>query len=226
MTLEYATIAKLLDHALLSPAMPREELERGLAFARQYAVASVCIVPYAVALARDALAGSDVLVGTVIGFPHGTQATAVKFFEAEQALLDGAQELDAVVNVNRVLSGEFDSVRSEMAALTETAHAAGAKIKVIFENCYLEDRHKVRLCQIAAECGVDWVKTSTGVGPGGATLADVQLMRQHVPPSVGVKASGGVRTLANVLSFRPYVTRCGTSSSRAILDELRASARP
>jgi deoxyribose-phosphate aldolase len=218
---EYAAVAKLIDHALLAPTLTEDDLEEGLSFARRYDVASVCIVPFAVARAREVLSGSDVRVGTVIGFPHGSHATRIKVAEAELALADGAEELDAVVNVNRVLSEDFADVAREIAVLTELTHARGGKIKIIFENCYLQDRHKIRLCEIAGECGADWVKTSTGVGPSGATMHDLALMRRHAPAAVQVKASGGVRDLDTVLGMREFVTRCGTSRSREILDECR-----
>lgn len=219
--LKYADIAKMLDHALLAPTLPRQSLEAGLEFARDYQVASVCIVPFYVGRAAEVLSGSGVLVGTVIGFPHGTQATEIKLAEARRALQDGASELDVVVNINLVLSDDFEPVKSEIQALTELSHGASSKIKIIFENCYLEDHHKIQLCEISGECGVDWVKTSTGVGPGGATLADLALMRRYAPPQVQVKASGGVRSLESVLQMRQFATRCGTSRSREILDEFR-----
>jgi deoxyribose-phosphate aldolase len=156
----------------------------------------------------------------VIGFPHGGQALDTKARECEHALRDGAEELDAVVNVHRVLSDDFAYVKRELSLLTAITHAGRGKIKIIFENCYLEARHKIRLCELCGEVGVDWVKTSTGFGPSGATLADLALMRQHTPPAVGVKASGGLRDLDTVLAMRPYVTRCGASRTREILDEL------
>lgn len=215
-------IAKMLDHALLSPTLRREDLEAGLRFALEYQVATVCIVPFYVARAAEVLGSSDVLVSTVVGYPHGSHATSTKIAETRSALDDGAREIDFVVNINLVLSEEFALVKSEVLALTELCHEADARIKMIFENCYLQDSHKVRLCELAGECGVDWVKTSTGVGPFGATIADVTLMRRHSPASVQIKASGGVRDLDSVLRMSEFVTRCGTSSSRRILDECRS----
>jgi deoxyribose-phosphate aldolase len=224
MNTTYADIAKMIDHALLLPTLTREALEAGLSQARSYGVASVCILPYYVPRALEALADSGVFTSTTVGFPHGGQARDVKVFEAQRALDDGAHELDMVVNVSQVLSGAFDYVRDEVSALVELCHARGRKLKLIFENAYLEERHKLKLCELAGELRVDWVKTSTGFGPGGATLEDVTLMRRATPASVQVKASGGVRDLDTLLSLRPFVTRIGTSSTRAILDEYRLRA--
>lgn len=221
MTASYADIAKMIDHALLLPTLTRAALEAGLLQARSYDVASVCILPYYVPRSVEVLAGSRVSTSTTIGFPHGGQARDVKVAEAKRALDDGAHELDMVVNVSQVLSDGFDYVRGEVSAVLELCHGRGKKLKLIFENAYLEERHKLRLCELSGELGVDWVKTSTGFGPGGATLADVRLMRRASPPSVQVKASGGVRDLDTLLSLRPFVTRVGTSSTRAILDEYR-----
>lgn len=221
MDVDYSSVAKLIDHALLAPTLTRAQADAGLRLARAYDVASVCIVPSFVELARDALAGSSVRVSTTIGFPHGGQTMDVKVREAEIALAQGAEELDMVVNLHRVLSGDDAYVARELRALSDVTHSAGGKLKVIFENCYLEDRHKVRLCELSAEAGADWVKTSTGFGPSGATIADLELMRRNSPPAVQVKASGGLKELDQVLEARPYVTRCGASRTREILDELR-----
>jgi deoxyribose-phosphate aldolase len=218
---DYASIASLIDHALLAPNLTSAEADHGLALARAYRVASVCIVPSYVSRAREGLEGSGVRVGTVIGFPHGGQALDTKARECEYALRDGAEELDVVVNLHRVLSDDLAYVKRELALLTAIAHAGRGKIKIIFENCYLEERHKIRLCELCGQVGADWVKTSTGFGPSGATLPDLALMRRHTPPAVGVKASGGLRDLETVLAMRPYVTRCGASRTREILDELR-----
>jgi deoxyribose-phosphate aldolase len=159
---------------------------------------------------------------TTVGFPHGAEATSVKLYEAGRALADGAEELDMVVNVSRVLSDDWDYVEREVRAVVRVVHGANAKLKVIFENCYLADSQKIRLCELSGALGVDWVKTSTGFGSGGATLSDVELMRRHAPPAVQVKAAGGVRTLDALLEMRPFVTRCGLSRTREILDDCRA----
>jgi deoxyribose-phosphate aldolase len=220
-TYRYEDIAGMVDHALLSPSLDPAALEAGLGFAVAYRVASVCIVPHYLARAAEVLAGSGVRATTTIGFPHGAQATAAKLREAELALAEGGVELDAVVNVSRVLGLDWAYVASEVRALVATCHNGGAKLKLIFENCYLADSHKIRLCELAGELGADWVKTSTGFGSGGATLADLRLMREHSPPVVQVKASGGIRTLDELLAMRPFVTRVGLSRTREILDECR-----
>jgi deoxyribose-phosphate aldolase len=185
-------------------------------------VASVCILPYALSRCADLLRGSTVKSSTTIGFPHGGHATSVKVAEAERALADGGEELDMVVNISQVLSGGWDYVRRDISAVVEAAHAKGAKVKVIFENCYLQDQHKIRLCQICGEERADWVKTSTGYGSGGATIEDLKLMRAHSPPAVQVKAAGGVRDLDKLLEVRALgVTRCGASRTREMLDDCR-----
>lgn len=218
----YAEIAKTLDHALLSPALTTAELERGCLVARQYDVATVCLLPYYLRRCAELLKGSDVRPSTTIGFPHGAHATAVKLAEVEQALKDGGAELDMVINVSKALSGDWKYVSHEIEALSRATHSAGAKIKVIFENAYLDEAAKISLCRICGEIGVDWVKTSTGFAPSGATVADVKLMRTHSPRQVQVKASGGIRTLDALLELRAAgATRVGSSSSAQILDECR-----
>lgn len=221
-TFDYADVAGMIDHALLAPTLDRAGLEAGLDLAERYAVASVCILPYYVARAAERLQGSAVRVTTTIGFPHGGQTRRVKAFEAEQALSEGAVELDLVVNLSQVKSGDFTAVGAEVGEIVRLCHERGRKLKLIFENAYLDQAQKIRLCELGSELGVDWVKTSTGFGPSGATLADVALMREHVPTRVEVKASGGIRDLATLLEFRRYVTRVGTSSTQKILDECRA----
>jgi deoxyribose-phosphate aldolase len=168
------------------------------------------------------LRGSAVKASTTIGFPHGGHATGIKRAEAVQALADGGEELDMVVNISAVLSHEWDYVRQDIRAVIEVAHAAGAKVKVIFENCYLGDEEKIALCRIASELRADWVKTSTGYGTGGATHDDLRLMRQHAAAHVQVKAAGGVRDLDALLAVREMgVSRCGASRTADILDECR-----
>lgn len=215
-------LAKMFDHSLLQPTLTDTDLDRGFDLARRYWVASVCVKPYGVRRAVEALRGSEVLVGTVIGFPHGGHLTRVKVFEAEAAMADGAVELDMVVNVGKVLSGDYAYVRDDIAAVAEAAHRKKAKVKVIFENCYLQDEHKIELCRICGKIGADWVKTSTGYGDGGATDHDLRLMREHSPSHVQVKAAGGVRSFERVLAVRALgVTRIGATATQAILDECR-----
>lgn len=218
----YDDIAGMIDHSLLVPTLTTEELEAGCRLAREYDVASVCILPYALKRATDLLAESAVQPSTTIGFPHGGQATSTKVAEAEQALADGGTELDMVVNVSKVLSGDWNYVRDDVGAVLELTHAKRMKLKVIFENCYLDDAQKIRLCEISGELGVDWVKTSTGFGTGGATDEDLALMRKHSPSHVQVKAAGGVRDLDRLLRVRELgCTRSGATRTRGILDELK-----
>jgi deoxyribose-phosphate aldolase len=218
----YQQIAKMIDHSLLNPTLTVEDLERGCNLALAYDVASVCIMPYYLKRCAEILAGSDVRASTTIGFPHGGHTTAVKVAEASQALTDGGEELDMVVNISKVLSEDWDFVRADIAAVIAVTHAAGQKVKVIFENCYLTDAQKIRLCEICGELNADWVKTSTGYGTGGATHEDLKLMRLHSPAHVQVKAAGGVRTLDALLAVRALgVTRCGATRTAEILDECR-----
>jgi deoxyribose-phosphate aldolase len=218
----YAQVSKLIDHSLLNPTLTVEQLEHGIRLARAYDVASVCIMPYHLARCTELLAGSTVAPSTTIGFPHGGHATATKVFEAQRAIADGGTELDMVANISQVLSGNWDYVRRDIEAVIEVTHAAGQKVKVIFENCYLQDEHKIRLCKICGELGADWVKTSTGYGTGGATHSDLKLMRQHSPANVQVKAAGGVRDLDALLTvWQLGVTRCGASRTQEMMDEAR-----
>lgn len=220
----YAQIAKMIDHSLLQQTLTDGDLERGCQLARDYDVASVCIKPYAAARAAELLRGSTVAVGTTVGFPHGGHVTAIKVAEAERALIDGATELDMVVNIGKVLSGDWRFVAEDVRAVVETAHRSGALVKVIFENCFLNDEHKEQLCRLCGEVGADFVKTSTGYGSTGATDDDLRLMRRCAPPRVQVKAAGGVRSFERLLAVRALgVTRVGATATQAILDECRAT---
>ncbi len=222
--MDYTTqqIAKMIDHSLLNPTLTSEDLEKGIRIARDYDVASVCILPYYLKRCAKLLAGSAVKPGTTIGFPHGGHTTAVKVAEALQALDDGGEELDMVVNISKVLSGDWDYVRRDIQAVIDPAHARGRKVKVIFENCYLKDEHKIRLCEICGELRGDWVKTSTGYGSGGATIEDLKLMRKHAPPHVQVKAAGGIRDLDAALGVRAIgVTRFGCTRTVEVLEECK-----
>jgi deoxyribose-phosphate aldolase len=222
----YADIAKMLDHSLLQQTLTDADLEQGCLLAREYDVASVCIKPYGVRRAAPLLAGSAVAVGTTVGFPHGGHVTAVKVAEAEQAMADGARELDMVVNIGKVLSKDWRYVADDVRAVVEAAHRRGALVKVIFENCFLADEHKEQLCRLCGEVGADFVKTSTGYGATGATDEDLRLMRRCSPPRVQVKAAGGVRTFDRLLAVKALgVTRVGATATRAILDECKARLR-
>ncbi len=218
----YEQIAGMIDHSLLGPALTDAELTAGCELAARYRVATVCIKPYFVSRSVELLDGSGVKPTTTIGFPHGGHATAIKVAEAAQAMDDGALELDMVVNVGRVLSEDWGFVRSDIGAVADAAHARGVLLKVIFENCFLHDTHKIRLCEICGEVRADFVKTSTGYGEGGATLHDLRLMRENSPAHVQIKAAGGVRTLDGLLAVREVgVTRVGASRTADILDECR-----
>lgn len=222
MNYKYADVAKMIDHSLLNPTMTTADFEAGCKLAAAYDCASVCIMPYYLKRCTELLAGSTVVPSTVIGFPHGGHTTKIKAAEAEQALRDGGRELDMVSNISQVLSENWDYVRADIKAVVDCTHAAGAKLKVIFENCYLQDAHKIKLCEICGDLNVDWVKTSTGYGTGGATLDDLRLMRKHSPALVQVKAAGGVRDLDTLLEVRAIgVTRCGSSRTPVLLDEAR-----
>jgi deoxyribose-phosphate aldolase len=212
----------MIDHSLLNPTITKDQLEAGCQLALRYNTGSVCIMPYYMRRCAEILKGSTVSASTTIGFPHGGHTTAIKLAEAKQALADGCQELDMVANISMVLSGEWDYVKADIKAVIEAAHAEGQKVKVIFENCYLNDEQKIKLCEICGELSADWVKTSTGYGTGGATHDDLKLMRKHSPVHIQVKAAGGVRDLDSLLAVREIgVTRVGASRTGDILDECR-----
>jgi deoxyribose-phosphate aldolase len=236
----YEQLAKMLDHSLLHPTLTDAELDEGCRLAARYGVASVCIKPYAVRRAAELLRGTGVLVGCVIGFPHGNSATEVKRYETEVACRDGAVEIDMVINLGKALSGDWDYVERDVRAVCDEAHRHGAKVKVIFENDHLAqggaglsgDDFKRKLCQVCEKAGADWVKTSTGYGfvkqPDGsynyrgATEHDLALMRAACSPKVQVKAAGGVRDLEALIRVRDLgATRCGASVTAALLDEYR-----
>jgi len=226
------SLAKMIDHSLLHPTLTDEAILAGCALARQYDVATACVKPYVVPLARDVLADSDVGVCAVIAFPHGNSNIAIKIQEAQDAVIDGASEIDMVVNIGEVLGENWEYVSEEIRAINDTVTEHGAILKVIFENDYLEDRHIIKLCEICTMHAVAFVKTSTGYGfvkqengmyaYAGATDHHLQLMREHCPPSVQVKAAGGVRSLDDLLRVRALgVTRIGATATAAILEEAR-----
>jgi len=222
-TLEYRDVAKTIDHSLLRPELDLDTVAAGVRLAVRYGVASATMRPADVALASELVAGSDVLVSAVVGFPHGSSTTATKVVEAERALDDGALELDMVVNIGRLRSGRDAEVRDDVRAVVETAAARGAIVKAILETAYLDDEQKARCCRLAEEAGARFVKTSTGFAPGGATIPDLVLMRASVSPRVEVKAAGGVRTLDALLEvLNVGVTRVGATATEAILEEFKA----
>jgi deoxyribose-phosphate aldolase len=236
----YEEIAGMIDHSLLHPTLTDQELEEGCKLAARYKVASVCIKPYAVSRAAELLRGSGVRVGAVVGFPHGSSGTEVKRFETEAACRDGATEIDMVINIGKALGGDWEYVQRDIEVVCQEAHQHGAKVKVIFENDYLEnggaglssDEFKIKLCQVSEQAGADWVKTSTGYGfikgadgkytYKGATEHDLKLMRASCSRRVEVKAAGGVRDLDGLIRVRELGgTRCGATATAAMLDEFR-----
>lgn len=218
----YNDISRMIDHSLLKPSLTVADFEAGCRLAVAYETGSVCIQPHYLKRCAEILADSGVKSSTVIGFPHGGHCTSIKVAEARLALVDGGEELDMVCNISRVLSGDWDYVKSDIKAVIDVTHAAGQKIKVIFENCYLNDDLKIHLCEICSELDADWVKTSTGYGTGGATMDDLRLMRKHSASHVQVKAAGGVRDMDTLLQCREIgVSRIGASVTQAMLDECR-----
>jgi len=220
-TITVEELAKVIDHAILRPEFTDADVIAGCELAQRYHVASVCVRPCDVALAAKLLSGTDVAVGTVIGFPHGSSTTVVKAAEARQALADGATELDMVLNIGALRSGRFDYVRDDIKAVVDAAQGR-AHVKVILENAYLTTEEKVTACKLAEAAGVDFVKTSTGFAPTGVTVDDIKLMRVTVGPRVGVKAAHGIRTLDAILEIIDAgATRVGAQATATILDDFK-----
>ena len=218
-----AELAGLIDHTILKPDATREDIVRLCREARQYGFASVCINPYWVALAAGELAGSPVKVCTVVGFPLGATTTSAKVTEASEAIRAGAQEIDMVINVGALRSCDYDTVKTDIREVTKACHQGGAIVKVIIEAALLNDAEKAAVCTLAKEAGADFVKTSTGFGPGGATARDVALMRQVVGPGMGVKAAGGIRTYEDLKAMTAAgATRIGASASVKIVQSAGA----
>jgi deoxyribose-phosphate aldolase len=216
-------IAKTIDHSLLRPELDDAFVEDGCRLAARYDVASVCVRPADVRRAVALLAGTDVAVGTTVGFPHGNHVTEVKVFEARRALADGATELDMVLQIGALKSGRDADVEADIRAVAETAHAGGAILKVIFENAYLTDEEKIRACHLTEAAGGDFVKTSTGFAPTGATHDDLRLMRANTSPAIRIKTAGGVRTLDALLAVMELgVTRVGATATETIIEEFRS----
>jgi deoxyribose-phosphate aldolase len=215
-------IAKTIDHSLLKPELDDVFIEDGCRLAAEYDVASVCVPPVHVRRAAALLERTDVKVGTVVGFPHGYATTETKVAETRQALADGAAEIDMVLQIGALKSGRDADVQFDIAAVVEVAHADDAMVKVIFENAYLTDDEKIRACHLTEAAGADFVKTSTGFAPGGATHDDLRLMRANTSPHIQVKAAGGVRTLDALLDVMALgVTRIGATATKTIIDDFR-----
>ncbi|MGE7090861.1 deoxyribose-phosphate aldolase [Lysinibacillus sp. NPDC048646] len=221
MTLNYASI---IDHTLLKAEATKEQIEKLCAEAKQFGFASVCVNPTWVSYSSELLQNSSVLVCTVIGFPLGANTPAVKAFEAKDAIVNGAKEVDTVINIGALKDKNYDLVQADIAAVVEAAKGS-AIVKVIIEACLLTDDEKVKACELAVAAGADYVKTSTGFSTGGATAEDIALMRKTVGPELGVKASGGVRGLEDMQSMiAAGATRVGASSGVAIMNGLIADS--
>lgn len=216
--------SKFFDHAVLSPNYTIEKLNKECRLASFCDVASVCIVPYYVRQCNEILSGTSVVTSTVIGFPHGVSSTSIKMEEAKEALLNGCREIDVVNNTSLALSNKWDLIEEEIGLLTEFVHDKKSKIKIIFENCYLEDTHKITLCKICSNTRVDWVKTSTGYGSSGASEKDIILMKNNIFNGVQIKSSGRIKNLEQAMKFIGLgVTRIGTSRTSEIIDEYVSS---
>ncbi len=229
----YTQLGKMIDHSLLHPTMTDSEILAGLEIAKKYNVATACVKPYSIPMAKKVLAGSDVLICPVIGFPHGNSTTEIKVLEAETAAKAGGHEIDMVINIGKVLGGDWNYVSKEIQLINEAVTKHNAILKVIFENDYLQDEHIIKLCQICTLLSVAFVKTSTGYGfvkganglysYKGATIPHLKLMREHCGPGVQIKAAGGVRTLDDLLVVRSLgVTRVGATATVAIMEEAKA----
>ena len=219
----YLDLAKMVDHSLLRPELTEEQVSEGCRIAREDHVASVTVRPADVDLAAGWMAGSGVPVGSVAGFPHGSQTTPAKLYEARDLLRRGAREIDMVLNIGKLISRQFQFVETELAQMAQVCHEAGAILKVIFENAYLTNELKIIACQVATRAGADFVKTSTGFAPTGATLEDLRLMRAHAGPHVQVKAAGGVRSLERALEVRQAgCSRFGATATVTILEDWKA----
>ena len=218
----YEQVAKMIDHSLLRPELTIDDVLEGCAVAAKYRVASATVRPADIVLSVDALSGSGVPVSTVVGFPHGSSATDTKVYEAKRCMDDGAIELDMVINIGRLLSGDVAYVTDDIAAVVAAA-GADAIVKVIFENAYLNDEQKIAACKASEDAGAAFVKTSTGFAPSGATMHDLILMRSSVSPNVKVKAAGGIRTLDGLLEVMSIgVERIGATRTEAMLEDYKA----
>ncbi|MEI6892533.1 MAG: deoxyribose-phosphate aldolase [Pontiella sp.] len=219
MSYSLKSVAKLIDHAVLKPEQTETDLRENAALCREYCVASLCVRPSDIALASELLSNSDVLVSTVLSFPHGADTTATKIFQAQQAIADGAQEIDMVMNIGQFLSGKFDRVRDDIRAVSEIAHHHNVILKVIQESCFLTLEEVARACILTAEAGADFVKTSTGFGPSSATPEIIDVMVKTVGGDLGIKASGGIRSWDQAVSYLEQgVTRLGIGATKTVLE--------
>lgn len=218
----YEDIAKMIDHSLLRPEFTDKDIEDGCRLADEYGVAAVSVRPSDVPLAKRVLKNSKVLIDAVIGFPHGTTTTLTKVTEAEEAIEKGADELDMVLNVGKLRSGEFAYVKADIQAVKDVAAKKCVILKVIFENCYLSNDQIIAACKICNEVGVDFIKTSTGYGNGGAVDSDLKIMREHAAPGIQLKAAGGVRSLERAIEIKKLgCTRFGCTVTAGILERLK-----
>jgi deoxyribose-phosphate aldolase len=223
----YEAFARLIDHSLVKPELTDEQVVDGLQLAKRYAVATVAVRPCDIDLAVRTLQGSPVKPGSVCGFPHGSQNTATKLYEARDLLRRGAREIDMVIAVSKLLSREFQHVQLELLQMSELCHKEGALLKVILENAYLTDEHKIIACRCCERAEVDFVKTSTGFAPTGYTVEDIKLMRKHLPEEIGIKAASGLRTVDQILEvYNLGCTRIGTTSTATILDDWKSRLTP
>lgn len=222
-TLKAQDIADMIDQSLLNPAFTLEDIKHGCEVAMEYKCISVCLRPCDVEYAKEILKGSDVLLTTVIGFPHGSNLTEIKVAETRLAIDQGCVEVDVVLNIGRLLSGDYDYVEKDLKAVVDAAHEKNAIVKVILENAYLNDEQKIKACEICARVGADYTKTSTGYAPGGATIHDLKLMRAHTPANMKLKAAGGVRRLDDALLVKAVGgSRFGCTRTESIMADARA----
>ncbi|AWZ37957.1 deoxyribose-phosphate aldolase [Ligilactobacillus murinus] len=212
-------LVKYIDHTILAPNATEEQVEKIISEALEYGFASVCINPYWVKKVAQGLADSDVKVCTVIGFPLGANKTSIKVSEAKEAIADGADELDMVINIGELKAKHYDVVKADIKAVVDVCHAESKLVKVIIEACLLTDEEKIKACELSKEAGADYVKTSTGFSTGGATVADIELMRKTVGPDIGVKASGGIHSKEDALALiEAGASRLGASAGIKIVN--------
>ncbi|MEM2525919.1 MAG: deoxyribose-phosphate aldolase [Candidatus Methanomethylicaceae archaeon] len=213
-------IAKMIDHSLLRPELTIDDVIKGCELAKKYNVASVCVKPCDIPIAKEVLKDSDVMISTVVGFPHGSQSTKIKLLETEDVIREGAVEVDIVINIGRLLSKDFSYVEREIREIINLCHQSKVLVKVILENCYLNNELKIFACKICENAGADFVKTSTGFGTGGATIEDVKLMRNSCSPKVKIKAAGGIRSLDTLIAmYEAGAERFGATATEKIIQE-------